>query len=84
MIPRSVMLSSPLTTPFIEEHHVNVWMGANVSLVAYPIAKGEQYNLVLGVPRSESMPKDIFNVNGDVAEMRRLYAETLMVTTGQV
>ncbi|MCJ1474684.1 hypothetical protein MMC13_003344 [Lambiella insularis] len=74
MIPRKVMLSSPLTAPLIEEPSTTLWLGPNLSLVAYPVAKSELYNLVFGVPRPESMPDHALSAPGDLAELRILFS----------
>jgi salicylate hydroxylase len=76
VIPRSRMLSNPITAPFMASPEAKSWVGPNAFVLAYTVASSELYNLVIGVPRpSEGVPVGSWNHPADLATMRGLVSE---------
>lgn len=76
VIPRSRMLSNPITAPFMSSTEAKLWVGPGVFVLGYRVASNELYNLVIGVPRpSEGMPVGSWNHPADVETMRELVSE---------
>ena len=73
ILPRAVMLSSPLTAPFINENNMQLFVGPERNVVSYPIARGQLYNIVLGVTRSDA--KEYNNTPGDVTTTQKLFSD---------
>ncbi|RAO65561.1 uncharacterized protein BHQ10_001573 [Talaromyces amestolkiae] len=73
VIPRSRMLSNPITAPFIASPEAKLWVGPGVFVLAYTVASKELYNLVVGVPRpSEGVPVGSWNHPANLETMRGL------------
>ncbi|CRL27007.1 Aromatic-ring hydroxylase-like [Penicillium camemberti] len=76
VIPRSRMLSNPITAPFMASPEAKSWVGPNVFVLAYTVASAELYNLVIGVPRpSEGVPVGAWNHPADIETMRALVSD---------
>ncbi|CAI7576082.1 unnamed protein product [Penicillium discolor] len=76
VIPRSRMLSNPITAPFMASPEAKSWVGPGVFVLAYTVASAELYNLVIGVPRpSEGVPVGAWNNPADIATMRGLVCD---------
>lgn len=76
VIPRSRMLSNPITAPFMASPEAKSWVGPDVFVLAYTVASKELYNLVIGVPRpSEGVPVGSWNNPANVETMRGLVSE---------
>lgn len=76
VIPRSRMLSNPITAPFMASPEAKSWVGPNVFVLAYTVASAELYNLVIGVPRpSEGVPVGAWNHPADIETMRGLVSD---------
>ncbi|KAJ6103484.1 hypothetical protein N7486_005911 [Penicillium sp. IBT 16267x] len=76
VIPRSRMLSNPITAPFMASPEAKSWVGPNAFVLGYTVASGELYNVVIGVPRpSEGVPVGAWNHTADVETMRGLLSE---------
>lgn len=76
MIPRSRMLSNPVTAPFMSSPETKAWVGPGVFVLGYTVASNELYNVVIGVPRpSEGVPLGRWNHPADVETMRGLVSE---------
>ncbi|CAG8282733.1 unnamed protein product [Penicillium salamii] len=76
VIPRSRMLSNPITAPFMASPEAKSWVGPNAFVLGYTVASSELYNLVIGVPRpSEGVPVGSWNHPADIGTMRGLVSE---------
>ncbi|KAF4767876.1 hypothetical protein N7455_000253 [Penicillium solitum] len=76
VIPRSRMLSNPITAPFMASPEAKSWVGPGVFVLAYTVASAELYNLVIGVPRpSEGVPVGAWNNPADIETMRGLVCD---------
>ncbi|CAG7934471.1 unnamed protein product [Penicillium olsonii] len=76
VIPRERMLSNPITAPLMDSGESKSWVGPNAFVLAYPVASGKLYNLVIGVPRpSEGVPVGSWNHPADLETMRGLVSE---------
>ncbi|KAJ5412445.1 uncharacterized protein N7487_006804 [Penicillium crustosum] len=76
VIPRSRMLSNPITAPFMASPEAKSWVGPGVFVLAYTVASAELYNLVIGVPRpSEGVPVGAWNHPANIETMRGLVSE---------
>jgi salicylate hydroxylase len=73
VIPRSRMLSNPITAPLMASSEAKSWVGPNAFVLAYTVASSELYNLVIGVPRpSEGVPVGSWNHPANIETMREL------------
>lgn len=70
LIPREKMLSHPLTSVLITNESQVCWAGHLKHIIAYPIAKGKFYNLVMPIPDHGDAPLGNYNQPGNVSEMR--------------
>lgn len=76
VIPRSRMLSDPITAPLMASPEAKSWVGPNVFVLGYTVASEEFYNLVVGVPRaSEGVPVGSWNHPANVETMRALVSD---------
>ncbi|KAJ5802003.1 uncharacterized protein N7503_004453 [Penicillium pulvis] len=76
VIPRSRMLSNPITAPFMASPEAKTWVGPGAFVLAYTVASSELYNVVIGVPRpSEGVPLGSWNHPADIETMRGLVSE---------
>ncbi|CAI7662629.1 unnamed protein product [Penicillium pancosmium] len=76
VIPRSRMLSDPITAQFMASPEAKSWVGPDVFVLGYTVASKELYNLVIGVPRpSEGTPVGSWNHPANVETMRGLVSE---------
>lgn len=76
VIPRSRMLSNPITAPFIASPEAKLWVGPGVFVLGYTVASEELYNLVVGVPRpSEGVPVGSWNHPANLETLRGLLSE---------
>jgi salicylate hydroxylase len=76
VIPRSRMLSNPITAQFMASPEAKSWVGPDVFVLGYTVASKELYNLVIGVPRpSEGTPVGSWNHPANVETMRGLVSE---------
>ncbi|KAJ9607730.1 hypothetical protein H2200_007808 [Cladophialophora chaetospira] len=75
LIPREKMLENPSTTALIDNQSQQAWAGQDKHIIAYPIAKGELYNLVMMVPDRGDAPLGRYNEPGDVDEMREIFKD---------
>ncbi|KAJ5887224.1 hypothetical protein N7504_011271 [Penicillium tannophilum] len=76
VIPRSRMLSNPITAPFMASPEAKSWVGPGAFVLAYTVASSELYNVVIGVPRpSEGVPLGSWNHPADIETMRGLVSE---------
>lgn len=76
VIPRSRMLSNPITAPFMSSPEAKLWVGPGAFVLGYRVASNKLYNLVIGVPRpGEGMPIGSWNHLADVETMRELVSE---------
>lgn len=76
VIPRSRMLSNPITAPFMASPEAKSWVGPGVFVLAYTVASAELYNIVIGVPRpSEGVPVGAWNHPANIETMRGLVSE---------
>lgn len=76
VIPRSRMLSNPITASFIASPEAKLWVGPNAFVLGYTVASKELYNLVIGVPRpSEGVPVGSWNHPANLETMRGLVSD---------
>ncbi|PLB33268.1 FAD/NAD(P)-binding domain-containing protein [Aspergillus candidus] len=73
VIPRSRMISNPVTAGFMSSRETKAWVGPGVFVLGYTVASNELYNVVIGVPRpSQRAPLGRWNHTADVEAMRGL------------
>jgi len=76
LVPASLMMQDPELRELIENPHLTSWFAPGRHLVAYPIRKGELYNIVLLHPDSESSGSvESWGAEGNVEEMKRVFAD---------
>ncbi|KAJ5634398.1 hypothetical protein N7528_002240 [Penicillium herquei] len=76
VIPRSRMLSNPITAPLMSSLEAKSWHGPGACVLGYTVASESLYNLAISVPRpSEGVPLGSWNQPGDVEIMRGLVSE---------
>lgn len=76
VIPRSRMLSNPVTAPLMSSTETKTWVGPGMFVLGYAVASNELYNLVIGVPRpSDGVPLGRWNNPADLDTMRGLVSE---------
>ncbi|CAI7648784.1 unnamed protein product [Penicillium glandicola] len=84
VIPRSRMLSNPITAPFMASPEAKSWVGPDVFVLGYTVASEELYNLVIGVPRpSEGVPVGSWNHPANIETMRGLVSLASLVEEGE-
>lgn len=71
VLERSKVLDAQVAKHF-ETPGIHIWVGPGVHAVAYSVRGGSWINLVLVVP--DDMPDHMAKVEGDLAEMRALFA----------
>ncbi|KAH8672806.1 hypothetical protein BGZ60DRAFT_430114 [Tricladium varicosporioides] len=62
---------APELRKFIEQAHVNFWVGPETHVVAYTMRAGAVYNIVLLCP--DNLPENVSKTEGDVEEMKALF-----------
>ncbi|KAF4625445.1 hypothetical protein G7Y89_g12725 [Cudoniella acicularis] len=62
---------APELKQFIEQAHVNFWVGPETHVVAYTMRAGAVYNIVLLCP--DNLPESITKTEGDLDEMKGLF-----------
>jgi salicylate hydroxylase len=75
---RIVINTSDLTGPdadelskFVQDSHVNFWVGPGTHVVAYTMRAGSVYNIVLLCP--DNLPESVTKSEGDIEEMKALF-----------
>ncbi|OQU96652.1 FAD binding domain-containing protein [Cladophialophora immunda] len=75
LVPREEMLKNPVTATLIDNQSQQAWAGQFKHIIAYPIAKGRFYNLVMTIPDLGDAPLGKYNEPGDVVEMRQVFKD---------
>lgn len=76
LVPREKMMSDPKTAPLMNELVCLVYAGQKKAVIAYPVAKGQVFNVALPVARpGDALLAAAYNAPGDVNEMRELYQD---------
>lgn len=73
LIPREKMLNDPATAELMAGKHRQVWLGPARTVVAYPIAGGKYYNMIMEHP-GHSTP-GVWTQPGDVMMLRQTYED---------
>ncbi|OCT51560.1 6-hydroxynicotinate 3-monooxygenase [Cladophialophora carrionii] len=73
LIPRETMMQNASTRGLIENRNQQAWAGQDTHIIAYPIANGRLYNLVMMVPDQGEAPLGKYNEPGDVTDMRKVF-----------
>lgn len=71
IVSRELMMSDKQTAGFMTSPAANCWLGFGRHIMAYPIRRGTQYNIVMSHPGKASVGK--WSEPGDVHEMRKTY-----------
>ncbi|KAJ5212805.1 uncharacterized protein N7498_004451 [Penicillium cinerascens] len=73
VIPRSRMLSNPITAPLMSAPESKAWLGPYNAVLGYTVASDSLYNFIISVPRpNPDVPLASWNEPGDLAMMRGL------------
>ncbi|EXJ58578.1 hypothetical protein A1O7_06005 [Cladophialophora yegresii CBS 114405] len=75
LIPRENMMHNAATRSLIDIRNQQAWAGQDTHIVAYPIANGKLYNMVMMVPNQGEAPLAKYNEPGDVVEMRKVFKD---------
>ncbi|KAJ5720906.1 uncharacterized protein N7483_008840 [Penicillium malachiteum] len=75
VIPRSRMLSNPITAPLMSSLEAKSWLGPGACVLDYTVGSESLYNLAISVPRPSGVPLGSWNQPGDVEIMRELVSE---------
>jgi salicylate hydroxylase len=73
MVPRTAVMSNPLTASLITSRHSEGWLGPAQPVLGYFVAGGQLYNVAVLVPRPSDAPLVSWNTPGDVEEMGKLF-----------
>lgn len=75
MIPRDRMLKTPKTAQLMSCQSTQAWLGPGRAIIAYPVSKGELFNLAISIPKPSEAPIGNWNEAGDIDEFRSTFAD---------
>lgn len=75
VIPRSKMVEHEATSEMMRVNAAQFWMGPGRALLAYPIAKGQLYNIAITAVGGGNGPPGRWNTPVDTKELRAMFRD---------
>lgn len=72
-VPGDLMRQDPEIAHLMDDINANCWIGGDRHIMAYPMRRGELYNLVMSHPGKAAVGK--WNEPGDLEEMKQHYSD---------